>query len=154
MASINDIGVPGQPLATPPLTAWQAAVRDKLNNADVWQTYAPTVGGAAYSSLQAWWARSGNVVIVSIKATVSSVSGAISFGTPKPADPANVGAGLGVARMICAGGNYFGMVSLSGTSTLAVDSFGANGVRVVITPTVPATWAAGNTITFVVSYAV
>ena len=31
MATINDIGVPGQPLSTPPLTAWQAAVRDRFN---------------------------------------------------------------------------------------------------------------------------
>lgn len=32
MATVDDIGVPGQPLNTPPLTAWQAAVRDRLNS--------------------------------------------------------------------------------------------------------------------------
>lgn len=32
MATINDIGIPGQPLGTPPLTAWQAAVRDALTD--------------------------------------------------------------------------------------------------------------------------
>lgn len=30
MATIDDIGTPGAPLSTPPLTAWQAAVRDML----------------------------------------------------------------------------------------------------------------------------
>ena len=30
MATINDIGVPGQPMNNPPLTPWQAAVRDVL----------------------------------------------------------------------------------------------------------------------------
>lgn len=30
MATINDIGTPGAPLSTPPLTGWQAAVRDAL----------------------------------------------------------------------------------------------------------------------------
>lgn len=32
---VTAIGVPGQPLNTPPLTAWQAAVRDALNSSDV-----------------------------------------------------------------------------------------------------------------------
>lgn len=35
MASVNDVGVPGQPLNTPPLTAWQAAVRDALGGSDI-----------------------------------------------------------------------------------------------------------------------
>lgn len=35
MGSVNDIGTPGSPLNTPPLTAWQAAVRDALNSEDV-----------------------------------------------------------------------------------------------------------------------
>lgn len=35
MASVNDIGVPGQPMNTPPLTPWQAAVRDVLDGSDV-----------------------------------------------------------------------------------------------------------------------
>lgn len=30
MATIDDIGVPGQPMNNPPLTPWQAAVRDEL----------------------------------------------------------------------------------------------------------------------------
>lgn len=34
MATVDDIGVPGQPLSTPPLTAWQAAVRDRVKPAD------------------------------------------------------------------------------------------------------------------------
>lgn len=35
MGSINDIGTPGSPLSTPPLTVWQAAVRDVLGGSDV-----------------------------------------------------------------------------------------------------------------------
>lgn len=34
MASINDIGTPGSPMDTPPLTEWQAAVRDALNGSN------------------------------------------------------------------------------------------------------------------------
>lgn len=30
MATIDDVGIPGQPLSNPPLTAWQAAVRDAI----------------------------------------------------------------------------------------------------------------------------
>ena len=33
--SILDIGTPGAPMSTPPLTAWQAAVRDALDSSDV-----------------------------------------------------------------------------------------------------------------------
>jgi len=32
VASINDVGTPGDPLDTPPLTEWQAAVRDTLGS--------------------------------------------------------------------------------------------------------------------------
>ena len=35
MGSVNDVGVPGQPLNTPPLTEWQQAVRAALNGSDV-----------------------------------------------------------------------------------------------------------------------
>ena len=35
MASVNDVGIAGQPLNTPPLTDWQEAVRDALNGSDV-----------------------------------------------------------------------------------------------------------------------
>jgi len=35
MPSVNDIGVPGQPMDNPPLTPWQAAVRDALNGSDI-----------------------------------------------------------------------------------------------------------------------
>lgn len=35
MGSVNDIGVPGAPLSQPPLTAWQAAVRDVVSGSDV-----------------------------------------------------------------------------------------------------------------------
>lgn len=31
MGTIDDIGVPGQPMNNPPLTEWQAAVRDALH---------------------------------------------------------------------------------------------------------------------------
>jgi len=33
--SVVDIGVPGQPMNAPPLTPWQAAVRDALDSSDV-----------------------------------------------------------------------------------------------------------------------
>jgi hypothetical protein len=34
-SSVTAIGVPGQPMDNPPLTPWQAAVRDALNSSDV-----------------------------------------------------------------------------------------------------------------------
>ena len=35
MASVNDIGTPGQPLSSPPLIDWAEAVRDAFNGSDV-----------------------------------------------------------------------------------------------------------------------
>jgi len=35
MPSVNDIGTPGAPMTTPPLTDWQEAVRDAFNGSDV-----------------------------------------------------------------------------------------------------------------------
>jgi hypothetical protein len=35
MASVNDVGVPGQPMNNPPLTPWQTAVKAAFNSSDV-----------------------------------------------------------------------------------------------------------------------
>jgi hypothetical protein len=53
MALITDIGVPGQPLNDPPLTEWQAAVRDALLGLQSGSegTLTPSSGFAAYGGV-------------------------------------------------------------------------------------------------------
>lgn len=51
MATLADIGIPGQPLGTPPLTAWQAAVRDALTPlVSTMGALTPRAGWADYGS--------------------------------------------------------------------------------------------------------
>lgn len=162
MASINDVGVAGQPLGTPPLTPWQKAVRDALNGSDLtvdariakgapWAQWTPTTGGAVYSAVNAWWTKA-DVVKVVVKATVTSVSGDLSFTLPAQAHPDVVGSAIGTARLISNGAAYFAFVYLAGTTTANVRLHGTNGVLTTISPTIPNTWKVGDLVMFTAWY--
>lgn len=162
MGSVNDIGVAGKPLNQPPLTAWQAAVRNAFNSSDLtvdariakgapWAQWTPTLAGAAYSAVAAWWAKT-TFVHLTVKATVTSVSGDISFTLPTPAHADAVGSAIGTARLVSNGAGYFAHVYLGGATTLFVRCAGVMGQITAISPTVPNTWKVGDLIMFTASY--
>lgn len=150
MATVNDIGVPGQPLSTPPLTAWQAAVRDALNansDADTWKSWTPTIAGGTVSAVDAKYRRTpGGLLIFSMQATVATVTGNWSFTLPVNAVIRTVGA----AGLYPAGGLWPGTWNVAANSALcnvyAHNVVGAYIKIVALSATIPAAWAAGDMI--------
>lgn len=110
MATIDDVGVPGQPLSTPPLTEWQKAVRDaiKANQAGstiTLGTVTPVSGwadlGGMYAGLQA--TKQGRMVTVNalLKPTSDkAVSAGVAF------DVANVPAAMVPSTAVILSGIY------------------------------------------------
>lgn len=103
MASINDIGVPGQPLNTPPLTEWQKAVRDVLGsdtplNARVKATNAVKTadtagiasGGSSGFTASLTGLRVGQIVAAVITNAFIASGTTISYTQPAPTGLANL----------------------------------------------------------------
>lgn len=86
MASINDIGTPGAWLNDPPLTEWQAAVRDKLNAhdvGDVWQVYIPTATNfTIQSSIMYYRLTPGGMVTIAGQVTIQTMGTSPSLSLP------------------------------------------------------------------------
>lgn len=149
VATIADIGVPGQPLSTPALTAWQAAVRDLLNKhaaADVWTAYTPTITGGTASATDCRYQRTpGGRVTLNGTVTLSTVTGSLLIGLPVAATKE----AHGICYIQDADGQaYLGLARIpAGGSTATVYVLGAAGsyaTIALISATVPHTWAAGD----------
>lgn len=123
----------------------------KLDTAETWVAWTPSVGGATYSTLTAAYQKRGTLVTVVVKGTVSAVSGPMSFSLPVNVHADQIGGAIGVARAVI-GAGYYLFVHASGTATAAVAVHGPNGAITNTSPTVPAAWAAGHTIQFTATY--
>jgi hypothetical protein len=152
VATIDDIGTPGSPLSTPPLTEWQDAVRDKFNLAETWTSWTPTLSGFTASVLACAYTRRGTLVTITVKATVATVTGDVMFTLPVNAHADQVGAGWGAARCVVAASTYHMFVYCSAVDKVSVRVGGTNGLSAGITASVPGVWTAGNTINFTVTY--
>lgn len=149
-SDINAIGVPGQPLGTPPLTVWQAAVRDHLNT-DKWIAWTPTFSGFTVSSSDARFRRTpGGLVDIDVHLTVATVTGHSSFSLPYASQKRAMGAcGLEDVSAVAV---YLG-IAIYASTVVYVQSIGANGIRTNLTPTSPFTWQPGDLIHLTGSYA-
>lgn len=145
MATINDIGVAGQPLGTPPLTAWQAAVRDHLNT-DVWTSWIPTPTGFTVSSTDCRYRRTpGGLVTIDAHFTVATVTANSSFTLPVP--PARRSFGTCVLEDNTPSSvAHLGLAYFATGGPCTVQWIGTNGMRNVLTASTPFTWAAGDLI--------
>ena len=165
MASVNDIGVPGTPMAAPPLTAWQDAVRDALNGSDVpvnsrlaesdtWTSWVPTITGGTVSASDCRYRRTrGGLFTINASLTIATVTGALAFSIPVAA----MKQAVGNAYMVDAnGGSVPGMARIgAGATTCNVWPFNAAGTYATIavtSATVPFTWEAGDSIHVNIAY--
>ena len=150
MTTIADIGVPGQPLGSPPLTAWQAAVRDAINKVtggDVWTSWTPSINGGTVSAADCRYLRTpGGLLTFDAHLTIATITGNFSFSLPTAVIPAK---SYGTAALDDANGsNYLGITRITGNpaATCGVYSLGTNSAWVPLAPTVPFTWVAGDAI--------
>lgn len=151
MATIEDIGTPGQPLAVPPLTEWQAAVRDAItetSDADAWIGWTPAVAGGTVTSSSCFYHRSrGGLVTVSIHLTLSAVSGSMTIAVPVPA----LAPGKDVLPTLltdAATAIHAGLSTVTSAGVVTVYAAGgaAGGAARALSPTVPFTWMTGDMI--------
>lgn len=155
MATIDDIGVSGQPLNNPPLTAWQAAVRDKLNahdGGDTWNTYLPTpTNFTIQSSLMRYQVTPGGLVTISGQITIATMSTSPSFSLPPGLTSGVV---LPLPFMITQTGStlFPGIAYLGGGVALYCYPTTAGGAVRPITATAPFTWKAGDLLHFAGTY--
>lgn len=152
MATIDDIGTPGAPLSTPPLTEWQAAVRDSLKGPP-WQPWSPTLAGFTASAVDCVYRRTHDGLVVAIGAfTVSAVTAASTFTLPVAATRQ----AIGELQIDLAGYQFTGWVRVSAGSSsayLIVHYAAADYTRrVYVSPGVPATWAPNTPMTFNIVY--
>ena len=151
MGTIADIGVPGQPLKTPPLTAWQAAVRDMLNAqaaSDAWTSWTPSITGATASVVDARYRRTrGGLLTVNASFTLTAVTGSFTFTLPVAASKQANGTGM---LSDANGGTYWGLASVGAGTTVCyvypMNAAGTYGAVALTSATVPFTWEAGDKI--------
>ena len=135
MASVNDVGVAGQPLSTPPLTGWQAAVRNAFNSSDV--TVDARIAAAATVTTAALvmntaggWTGSGTVTKQGKLVTMGFSGSKASFAANETL--ATVPAGYRPAALVWfAGGNASGspiVMKVNPDGTVQVALSGTNGV--------------------------
>ena len=146
--SIDAIGVPGQPLNNPPLTVWQAAVRDTLHafdNGDTAVPWTPTASGMVIKSSTCLFKRTPHKWV-----TVAAVIEITSMGSnPTFTLPAGmtVGAWTQPASLLITdlGTTYYQGTALVVGGDVQLFALPAAGGPVRgITPTVPFTWANGD----------
>lgn len=149
MASIADIGVPGQPLSTPPLTEWQAAVRDAITPlVPQLGTVTPKAGwvdfGGSYAGL--WATKLGRLVTIE--------------GMLKPTSDTAVSAGTNITIADVPAGFYPARY-VSGTCIIGLSDFTPSTTRIlvniagliVITPAATGTiTAADGSVAFALTY--
>lgn len=140
------------PLEFPTHSQALAQQLDAVAGSGQWTSYSPTVGGAVYSAVVAAYLKRGTLVTVVVKATVTSVSGDLTFSLPTQAHTDQVGGSAGTARMMPAGTTYLGHVIVGSATGVNVRVPGTNGISVVCNATTPATWASGNTVQFTITY--
>lgn len=147
--SIDGIGVPGQPLGTPPLTVWQAAVRDAIKaNETGLAVLTPSAGWVDYTTAPGMYVtRQGR--LVTIDAALSPTSNlAVTAGSGIVI--ATIPAGFRPARGVTAPGWY--NYAASGMGAAAKLIIGTDGT-VSFIPTVAGTINAGtNSVAIPVSY--
>lgn len=152
--TINDYGQPADRLNAPSLSAWSAAVATMLNRhetGDVWTTWVPTITGGTVSATTCRYRRTpGGLVTFVATLTIATVTGAFAFSAP-PGVPALERVDC-VARLV-----DFGVGFVTGTASIAanVDIWApatAGGMVRALAPTVPFTWAAGDTISVLGDY--
>lgn len=154
--SIDAIGVPGQPLNTPPLTVWQAAVRDAIHAVeadlatDKWTAWTPTYTNLTVSAADARFRRTpGGMVDIDVHLTIATVTGHSSFSLPYAAQK-RVMAACGLED-VSASAVHLGIAIYAGP-IVYVQSIGANGLRTNLSASSPFTWAAGDLIHLTGSY--
>jgi hypothetical protein len=155
VATINDIGVPGQPLGTPPLTEWQDAVRNAIQTQQdeaAFYPWSPSFTNMTVSTSDCVYRKSGDFVVALGSLTISAITGTPTLTLPfAPARISN-----GIVWFSPAGLHHTGMIRCgTGTTSAtlwAVDASAAYGKLVQISATIPATWASGNLIQFEISY--
>ncbi len=160
MASINDIGTPGSPMDTPPLTEWQAAVRDNFNshagdiNAlianDRWLPWTPTLTGGTASVVSCYYRRSsGGLVTIDAQFTIAAITGSLTFSLPVPV----IGKSSTMALLTDSGSAFFdGVASLAASTATVYGTGGTGGALRMLTAAVPFAWAAGDAIGVFASY--
>jgi hypothetical protein len=119
MASINDIGVAGQPLDSPPLTAWQAAVRDALT--PILGVLTPRAGWADYGGTYAGLMVTKQRQLVTINAALK----------PTADTPVSTATGINVADLPS---TFLPAAYVSSAGTINLVAGGVtSGCRIVVT---------------------
>lgn len=143
MAPITAHGQPTDPLANPSLSAWSGSAAAHLGT-DTWTSWTPTLTGFTASSIDAKFRKTpGGLCTIDVHITVSAVSGHSSFTLPYAASKRQ----FGVCGLEDINGSVFLGVTIFASTLVYVQALGAsNGIRAILSPTIPFTWAAGDLI--------
>lgn len=145
MATIDDIGVPGQTMDTPPLTEWQAAIRDAVKaqqNGDVWTPWTPTPTACTLQASSCFYrATPGGLVSVTLTLTIATMGTNPQLTLPPGLTAASVQPIS--AMLFSAGTNYWPAIAyVGGNLQVYCHPTTAGGPQRSITATAPFTWKA------------